>query len=152
MESPEERAPLGREELGQAAQELSTTLGRLLRKVRADAADHGLTLSQASLLKRLDREGPETPAALARAELVRPQSVLATVNALQADGLVERRPHPTDGRQVLIVLTARGRERLRRRTELRQDAMARMLADRLTPEEQHALRDSIDLLRRLSED
>jgi len=32
----------------------------------------------------------------------------ATVAALEEMGLVERKPHPTDGRQVNIALTAKG--------------------------------------------
>ena len=32
----------------------------------------------------------------------------ATVAALEEMGLVERKPHPTDGRQVNIVLSAKG--------------------------------------------
>jgi DNA-binding MarR family transcriptional regulator len=152
MTSPEDRAPLSRAELARAAQELRSALDRLLRRIRVEAADHGLSLSQSSLLKRLDREGPAAPAALARAELVRPQSMLATVNALQTEGLVVRRPHPTDGRQVLIALTEKGRTRLRQRGELREDAMVRLMAERLTPAEQHALSESVELLRRLGED
>ena len=57
---------------------------------------------------RLDRDGPATTADLARAESVKPQSMGATIAALEEMGLVERKPHPTDGRQVNIVLTAKG--------------------------------------------
>ena len=57
---------------------------------------------------RLVRDGPATTADLARAEAVRPQSMGATVAALEERGLVERKPHPSDGRQVNIVLTPKG--------------------------------------------
>jgi DNA-binding MarR family transcriptional regulator len=45
---------------------------------------------------------------LARADAVRPQSMGATIAALEERGLVERKPDPTDGRQANIVLTAKG--------------------------------------------
>ena len=60
------------------------------------------------MLGRLAKEGPATTADLARAESMKPQSMGTTVAALEELGMVERRPHPTDGRQVLIALTAKG--------------------------------------------
>ncbi len=57
---------------------------------------------------RLDKDGPATTAELARAEGVKPQSMGATIAALEERGLVERTPHATDGRQVNIELTAKG--------------------------------------------
>jgi len=60
------------------------------------------------VLGRLEREGPATTADLARAERMRPQSMGTTIAALEEMGLVGRKPHPTDGRQVYIELTAKG--------------------------------------------
>lgn len=77
----------------QTAEELQLALGMLLRQVR-NAVGGGVSLSQMSVLKRLDRLGPTTAADLARAEKIRPQSVIATVNALQTEGLVARTPTP----------------------------------------------------------
>ena len=62
------------------------------------------------MLARLEREGPATTAELARAEGMRPQSMGAIVAELEQRALVERRAHPTDGRQQHIELTARGVE------------------------------------------
>lgn len=39
---------------------------------------------------------------------MRPQSMSAAVATLEERGLVERKPHPSDGRQVNIALTDRG--------------------------------------------
>jgi DNA-binding MarR family transcriptional regulator len=39
---------------------------------------------------------------------MKPQSMGTTIAALEEMGLVARRPHPTDGRQVNIELTAKG--------------------------------------------
>jgi DNA-binding MarR family transcriptional regulator len=83
-------------------------VGLLVRRVRAAAAAHELSWSEAMVLGRLAQDGPATTADLARAEAVRPQSMGATIAALEEMGLVERKPHPTDGRQVNIVLTAKG--------------------------------------------
>ena len=52
--------------------------------------------------------GPATTAELARAESMKPQSMGATVAALEEMGMVERKPHPTDGRQMNIELSAKG--------------------------------------------
>ncbi len=59
-------------------------------------------------MRRLAIDGPATTADLARAESVRPQSMGATIAALEERGFVERRAHPTDGRQFNIALTAKG--------------------------------------------
>ena len=59
-------------------------------------------------MARLARDGPATTADLARAEAMRPQSMGTTIAALEEMGIVERKPHPTDGRQVNIELTAKG--------------------------------------------
>lgn len=84
------------------------SIGLLIRKVRAAAASHGLSLSESSVIARLSREGPATTAELARIEGVRPQSMGATISALEDAGLVQRSPHPTDGRQMNVGLTEKG--------------------------------------------
>jgi len=83
-------------------------VGLLIRRIRATAASQELSLSERSVMSRLDNDGPATTADLARAEGVKPQSMGATVAALEERGLVERKAHPTDGRQVNIELTAKG--------------------------------------------
>ncbi len=59
-------------------------------------------------MARLTKDGPATTADLARAESMKPQSMGATIASLEEMGMVERKPHPTDGRQVNIELTAKG--------------------------------------------
>lgn len=84
------------------------TIGRLVRHMRAAAAQHGLSLTESAVLARLGRDGPATVADLARAEGMRPQSMSAAIAALEERGLIERRPHPSDGRQMNIALTDKG--------------------------------------------
>lgn len=83
-------------------------IGTLIRRVRAAASAHELSWTESAVMGRLAREGPATTADLARAEGVKPQSMGATIAALEELGMVERKPHPTDGRQVIIGLTAKG--------------------------------------------
>jgi DNA-binding MarR family transcriptional regulator len=80
----------------------------LIRRARAAAGAHELSLTEAAVMGRLLRDGAATTADLARAESMKPQSMGSTVAALEEQGMVERRPHPTDGRQMLIALTAKG--------------------------------------------
>jgi DNA-binding MarR family transcriptional regulator len=60
------------------------------------------------VLKRLAKEGPATTADLARAQGMRPQSMRTIVATLEKAGMIERKAHPTDGRQVNLSLTAKG--------------------------------------------
>lgn len=88
--------------------DLIQSIGLLLRRVRAAAAGHELSLTESAVMARLANDGPATIAELARAESVKPQSMGATIAALEEIGLIERKSHPTDGRQMNIELTAKG--------------------------------------------
>jgi DNA-binding MarR family transcriptional regulator len=83
-------------------------IGLLVRRVRAATASHELSLTESMVLGRLEREGSATTADLARAEGIKPQSMGTIIAALEEGGMVERKPHPTDGRQLNIELTAKG--------------------------------------------
>jgi DNA-binding MarR family transcriptional regulator len=89
-------------------QEFTRAIGLLVRRVRAAGRTHELSLTESAVLARLEREGAATTAELARAEGMRPQSMGATVAALEEMGMVERTPHATDGRQMLVALTPKG--------------------------------------------
>ncbi len=88
--------------------DLMQSIGLLVRRVRAAAGSHELSLTEVSVMGRLAKHGPATTADLARAEGMKPQSMGTTIAALEEMGMVERKPHPTDGRQVNIGLTAKG--------------------------------------------
>ncbi|MFE5827743.1 MarR family winged helix-turn-helix transcriptional regulator [Streptomyces erythrochromogenes] len=139
-------------EVRETAEELQLTVSLLVRQMRTVSVSAGVTLSQTSVLKRLDREGPMTAADLARVEKIRAQSVIATVNVLQADGYVERTAHPTDRRRRLITLTNQGREFLRGRKVAGHDRLAELMAERLTETERRTVSEAVILLRRLAED
>jgi DNA-binding MarR family transcriptional regulator len=97
-----------RKNLETAVSDFTQAMGLLVRRVRAAAASHELSLTESAVMARLAKEGPATTAELARAESMKPQSMGTTIAALEERGMVERKPHPTDGRQVNIELTARG--------------------------------------------
>lgn len=84
------------------------SVGLLVRRVRAAGGAHDLSWTQAIVMSRLDKGGPATIADLARAEGIKPQSMGTTIAALEEMGMVERTPHPTDGRQMNVALTAKG--------------------------------------------
>jgi DNA-binding MarR family transcriptional regulator len=88
--------------------DLGHAFGLLLRRLRAAAASQEFSLSEYAVLKCLAKDGPKTTADLARAEGMKPQSMGTIIAALDEMGLVERKPHPTDGRQVNIELTLKG--------------------------------------------
>jgi DNA-binding MarR family transcriptional regulator len=131
------------------ASELRVVLGQLIRRLRAE---HRFSLSQGSVLGRLDREGPQSVSDLATAERVRPQSMAQSVSDLEGDGLVERRPDPSDKRRALVSLTAQGNAALQADRRHREGWLAEAIAEDLSAEEQAVLRDAVELLRRLAED
>jgi len=97
-----------RKPLESAVIEFAHAIGLLVRRVRAAAASQELSLTEAAVMAHLAKDGPATTADLARAEGMKPQSMGTTIAALEEMGMVERKPHPTDGRQVNIELTPKG--------------------------------------------
>ena len=91
-----------------AVSDLIQAVGLLMRRIRAAAASHELSMTESAVMARLAKSGPATIADLARAESMKPQSMGTTVAALEKMGMVERKPHPTDGRQINIQLSAKG--------------------------------------------
>ncbi|HZQ88917.1 MAG TPA: MarR family transcriptional regulator [Gaiellaceae bacterium] len=131
-----------------AAAELRAVLGQLLRRLRTE---NSRPTSQLSVLGRLDRGGPQTTSGLAAAEHMRPQSMAEIVAELQADGLVDRTPDPTDRRQLLVGLTQAGRDFVRRERRRREDWLSQAISEELSAREQALLVEAVGLLRRLAE-
>src|SRR4051812_479533 len=93
----------------QVSSALMTSVGLLVRRLRQAQAsgdlqipDSELTIPEVSALARLDRGGPTTATALAKLEQISPQSMGATLGALETRGLVERRRDTDDGRRAVI--------------------------------------------------
>jgi len=134
-----------------AAADLRVALGRIVRRLRQAHEPGELTLSELSVLSRLDRDGPATPGVLAGGERVRPQAMGTTLATLEQRGLVARMPDPDDRRRVSMSVTEAGRRLLLDRRSASTRRMTRALAERFTPEERRRLIDAVPLLDRLAD-
>jgi DNA-binding MarR family transcriptional regulator len=139
-----------RQPLDAAVLDLAQAVGLLVRRVRAASASEELSLTESGVMARLARDGPATTADLARAEGMKPQSMGATIAALETMGIVERTPHPTDGRQVHIALTARGAALRQSGKDVRHTWLAQAVAQ-LDKHEQATLFAAGEIMRRLAE-
>jgi DNA-binding MarR family transcriptional regulator len=130
--------------------DLALAIGLLVRRIRAATPSElsELSWTQKAVMARLEREGPATTADLARAESVKPQSMGAAVAALEALELVERKPHPTDGRQFHIQLTKRGAAMRKAATSAKHTWLAQAIA-KLDKHERDMLFAAGDVIRRL---
>ncbi|MGH2862022.1 MAG: MarR family winged helix-turn-helix transcriptional regulator [Solirubrobacteraceae bacterium] len=127
--------------------ELRVVLGRLMRRLRRE---HRFPLTQASVLGRLDRDGPRSIGELAAIESVRPQSMSQTICELETDGLIGRRSDERDGRRTQIAITPRGRKALDADRAAREGWLGKEIGE-FTPEEQEILREATRLLNRLAD-
>ena len=130
---------------------LRVSIGLLVRKLRQVPVEGGLTLSETSALARLDRGGPTTPGELAKQEQISPQSMGATLAALEARGLIERRADPGDGRRAVMSITDAGLDLLRSRLSAKVQQLARALSSEFTPAELEQLAAAAPLLERLGQ-
>jgi DNA-binding MarR family transcriptional regulator len=139
-----------RNNLETAVIDLTQAIGLLVRRVRAAAASHELSLTEAAVMKRLATHGPATTADLARAESMRPQSMGSTLTALEEMGMVERKAHPTDRRQVNIVLTAKGQAVHKSTRDAKRTWLAQAIAE-LAGEDRETLFKAGEIIKRLAE-
>ncbi|MCZ3387077.1 MAG: MarR family transcriptional regulator [Actinomycetia bacterium] len=121
---------------------------RLARRLRLERAEQDLTLTQLSALAALERCGPTTPGQLAAVERVRPPSMTRILAGLTDLGLIVREAHPTDGRQVLVDVSADTRAMLRADRRRREAWLAQRLAT-LDADQRRALREVIPILESL---
>ena len=132
----------------QLAHELRETIGRLVRRLRAEP---GPPVTQFAVLGRLEREGPASISDLAAGERMRPQSMAQTVRELEDAGLVSRRPDPDDARRAFVELTQAGIELLQSTRAAREDWLSRTLDRELDARERELLERAVVLLRRLAD-
>ena len=134
------------------AADLRTVARRLKQRLREHGGGDDLTPAQVSVVLRLEKDGAATVSSLARAEGMRPQSMSAVVAPLEEAGLIAGAPDPNDGRQTLMSLTPKCLTFLREGRAARQDWLTATIAQKLSPEEQAALKAAFGLLMRLVED
>jgi MarR family transcriptional regulator, organic hydroperoxide resistance regulator len=98
-----------------ALEQVRIAMGELFgAERRLRARDHqqpgGLSQSQLRALMALDKEEEEVTAGqLAKSADLNPATVTAMLDQLEANGIVERKRHPTDRRVCLVSLTGKGR-------------------------------------------
>lgn len=133
-----------------AARELVELFRRLRARLRALPAGD-LTPSQSAVLLRLHKDGASTTTVLAAAEGVRSQSMTATLNALDAAGLIERTADPEDGRRQFVALSPAGRDKAARDRVDRHAWLAAAMAERYTPAELRTITEALALLEKVTE-
>lgn len=140
------------DEIAEAAARLRMVVRVLNRRAQAGAGPGSPTRSQQAVLAWLAERGPMTPGAVAAAEGIRPQSLGELTDALARRRWVSRRADPGDRRQVLISLTAAGRQALDRGRRQRQTWLTQAISTRLDPDERRTLIAAISLLERVVQD
>ena len=109
----------------------------------------GISTVQWAVLGALSRGGACSIGELAAQERVQPPSMTRTVSCLAEAGYVVRRPHASDGRQVVVELAGKGQETLEA-DRRRRDAWLVQRLRELSPEERSVLRRAAPILERLA--
>lgn len=132
----------------QLAAALRDSITRLNRRLRQARPIGDLTITQLSALTSLELNGALTPRELADIERVQPPTLTKIVAKLEERGLIQRTPHPTDGRQVILAATESGRAVIVEHRRARDEWLARQLAA-LTPDERETLGKAAEILGRI---
>jgi len=130
--------------------DLVQAIGLLVRRLRAASASHELSWTESVVIARLARDGPATTADLARAEAMKPQSMGTTIAALEEMGIAERKPHPTDRRQAIIELTAKGAAMRKSVKDAKRTWLAQAIAQ-LDERDRETLFKAGEIIKRLAE-
>jgi DNA-binding MarR family transcriptional regulator len=118
---------------------LISRMGMFAQKRFAEQIESlGLTPRDWGALNVLDAEGAITQHALCTCIGMDPSSMVATIDELEAKGLVERRRHPSDRRAHALHLTEQGKQTLARGRQVARRAHDELLAP-LDPEEREQL-------------
>lgn len=124
---------------------------RLNRRLRAQHPPSSVTLTQLSAMTTLHKCGSMTPGQLASKEGVQPPSMTRVISALEQIGYVERRAHPTDGRQAIVELSDRGLEYVNATISAREAWLDERLAG-LSADERKTLCRAAEIIQRMAED
>ena len=127
------------------------SVGLFKRRLRQVPAPGELSLPESSALRKLERGGPATVTALAKAEQISTQSMGATLAALETRGLVKRESDPADGRRAVMSITESGLSALSDKRSARIAQVAGALAAGFTPGEMSQLMAAAPLIERLAE-
>jgi DNA-binding MarR family transcriptional regulator len=118
--------------------------------IRYTAQPRQLSLTAVSTLSALDRRGPQRISELAGMQGVAQPSMTVLIGSLEQAGLVARRPDPSDGRAVLVSLTAYGEQFLEGRRRAGAERLSEIVS-RLSADEAESLAAAVPALLRLRE-
>jgi DNA-binding MarR family transcriptional regulator len=133
-----------------AAHDVRVVFSRLRRQLLATTDTAGLTPPQRAVLSRLGKEGPASAADLAEAEGVRPQAITPILAALAAKRLIKRRPDRSDGRRILVSVSATGEKLLSGRNRVADEWLTNALAQHCTQAERQTIIQAMAVLDRVS--
>src|SRR5690349_7706650 len=91
---------------------LSRAAASVGEHARQDILRHGLSVSEFGVLEYLWHKGPQPLGEVAERILLTTGSVTYVIDQLEKQGLVRRRPCPTDRRVIYAELTDAGTERI----------------------------------------
>jgi DNA-binding MarR family transcriptional regulator len=131
------------------AEQLRAAIIRLTRRLRQTRPMGEVTQNQLSVLASLELAGALTPRELAEAERVQPPTMTKVLARLEERGLVQRAPHPTDGRQVLLSATESGRALLLEQRRVKAEWLTRRLAALSAPDREILAR-AAEILERIA--
>ena len=126
------------EELLDSMTEVSRHLLRLMTQCVDQLTDGEVSVTQYRALAALAQRGPRNASVLAEELVVGRPAATKLVDRLVRRGLIRRRKHPADRRQVILEVTDRGREIVRAVQQCRRRRLARVLAE-LDPSAREAL-------------
>lgn len=132
----------------QLASDLRLAVLRLNRRLRGQRTDARVTLTQVSALSTLHMFGPMTPGTLAQRERVQPPSMTRIIAGLEQLGFLDREPHPTDGRQVIVSVSEPGLQYVKDEVNAREAWLDAELSG-LDPEEIMTLRAATTIIDRM---
>jgi DNA-binding MarR family transcriptional regulator len=110
------------------------------RWVKAPLQNSDLTYARMRLLGVLNRKGPQIMSALGDELVVSPRNITTLVDALEANGLVRRHPHPTDRRAILVELTPQGVETCAAMYTQHAEAVSELFSDLSQADQRELLR------------
>lgn len=137
-----ENAAVAQESLDALTDSLLTA-SRLLVAISARSiaqVDETITIPQFRTLVILSNQGPVNLATLATLLGVQPSATGRMVDRLVGAGMIDRQPHPTSRRELLAVLTKRGRDLVRQVTAYRRAEIARIVEQMPAAERQGLVR------------
>ncbi len=143
--------PLERRSPAEVALRIREAITKVNRRLRQTRPLGDITIAQISAMQSLQAAGALTPRELAEAERVQPPTMTRIIARLEERGLIQRTPHPTDGRQVILAPSPQGRQMLGEYQRVRDEWLAQRVA-RLSTDERDTLQRATEILARIAKD